>query len=169
MIGDLLPIVVIDGNFSNAVMLGIATGSFNIYNRVQKKLLGGSLKLSNPYLSEMNGVLKFLLNGLAVLLTAYLLPGVHVQHYGYALLAAVVLALANVFVKPLLIVFTIPLTVVSLGLFLLVINALIILLVDYLVPGFRVDGFWWALAFSVILWIFNSLFDDLMKKSNSQR
>ncbi len=117
----------------------------------------------------MNSLFKFLLNGLAVLLTAYLLPGVHVAHYGYALLAAVVLALANVFIKPLLIVFTIPLTVISLGLFLLVINALIILLVDYLVPGFRVDGFWWALAFSIILWIFNSFFDDLLKQKKSDR
>lgn len=117
----------------------------------------------------MNSVLKFLLNGLAVLLTAYLLPGVHVEHYGYALLAAVVLALANVLVKPLLIVFTIPLTIVSFGLFLLVINALVILLVDYLVPGFRVDGFWWALAFSIILWVFNSFFDDLAKTKRSNR
>jgi putative membrane protein len=105
---------------------------------------------------------------LAVSLAAYLLPGVHVEHYGYALLAAVVLALANVFVKPLLILFTIPLTIVSLGLFLLVVNALMILLADYLVPGFSVDGFWWALAFSIILWLFNSLFEDLTK-NNSQK
>jgi putative membrane protein len=66
-----------------------------------------------------------------------LLPGVHVENYGQALLVALVLAIANVIVKPILILFTIPLTVLSLGLFLLVINAIIILMVDYFVPGFR--------------------------------
>lgn len=111
----------------------------------------------------MNNLVRFLLSGLAVLLTAYLLPGVDVKHYGYALLVAVVLSLANLIIKPILVVLTIPITVVTLGLFLLVINALIILLVDYITPGFQVDGFWWALAFSLILSIFNSLFSDLSK------
>ncbi|MBL0741913.1 phage holin family protein [Chryseolinea lacunae] len=111
----------------------------------------------------MNGLIRFLLSGLAVFLTAYILPGVHVEHYGYALLVAAVLGLANFIIKPILIILTIPITVVTLGLFLLVINALMILLVDYLVPGFSVDGFWWALAFSLILSIFNSLFTDLFK------
>lgn len=115
----------------------------------------------------MNGIVRFLLSGVAVLLTAYLLPGVHVEHYGYALLVAAVLSLANVIVKPILVIFTIPITILTLGLFLLVINALIILFVDYLTPGFNVDGFWWALAFSLILSIFNSLFTDLLRdKSN---
>jgi len=116
----------------------------------------------------MNGAIRFLLSGLAVLLTAYLLPGVHVEHYGYALLVAAVLSLANVFVKPILVIFTIPITVVTLGLFLLVINAVIILLVDYLVSGFTVSGFWWALAFSLILSIFNSLFGDLLKDKETR-
>lgn len=109
----------------------------------------------------MSGIVRFLLSGLAVLLTAYLLPGVHVEHYGYALLVAAVLAVVNFIIKPILIVLTIPITVLTLGLFLLVINALMILLVDSLVDGFRVDGFWWALAFSLILSVFNSLFSDL--------
>lgn len=92
------------------------------------------------------------------------MKGVHVEHYGYALLVAAVLALANMIVKPVLIIFTIPITIFTLGLFLLVINALIIMLVDYLVPGFRVDGFWWALLFSVVLSVFNSLFTDISKE-----
>lgn len=113
----------------------------------------------------MNALIRFLLSGLAVLLAAYLLPGVDVRHYGYALLAAVIIALANVIVKPILVILTIPITVVTLGLFLLVINALIILLVDSLMgTSFEVDGFWWALAFSLILSIFNSLFTDVTKK-----
>lgn len=111
----------------------------------------------------MNGIVRFLLSGLAVLLTAYLLPGVDVEHYGYALLVALGLSLANIVVKPVLILFTIPITIITLGLFLLVINAFIILMVDYFVPGFNVNGFWWALAFSVILSIFNSMLTDLNK------
>lgn len=109
----------------------------------------------------MNTIIRFLLTGLAVVLTAYLLGGVSVDGYLTALIVALVLALVNIFVKPVLLLFTIPITVLTLGLFLLVINALMILLVDYFVDGFRVDGFWWALAFSLILSIFNSLFSDL--------
>jgi putative membrane protein len=112
----------------------------------------------------MNSIIRFLLSGLAVLLTAYLLPGVHVANYGYALLAAAVLSVANVIVKPILIIFTIPLTLFTLGLFLLAINAIIILMVAYFVPGFQVDGFWWALAFSLILSVVNSFFSDLLKE-----
>ena len=113
----------------------------------------------------MNALVRFLLSGLAVFLTAYLLPGVHVTNFGYALLVAAVLSVANVIVKPVLIVLTIPLTFITLGLFLLVINALVILIVDYFVPDFRVDGFWWALAFSLILSVFNSFFSDLFKEN----
>lgn len=113
----------------------------------------------------MNAIIRFLLSGLAVLLTAYLLPGVNVTHYGYALLVAIVLSIANLIVKPILVFLTIPITIVTLGLFLLVINALIILLVDYLItPGFDVHGFWWALAFSLILSLFNGLFSEFTDK-----
>jgi len=77
------------------------------------------------------------------------------------LLVELVLSIANVIVKPILIIFTI--TIVTLGFFLVVINAGIILLVDYLVPGFEVDGFWWALRFSLILSIFNSMISDFVK------
>jgi putative membrane protein len=111
----------------------------------------------------MSGIIRFFLSGVAVLLAAYLLPGVHVEHYGYALLAALLISLTNAIVKPILIILTIPITILTMGLFLLVINALIILLVDLLVPGFTVDGFWWALAFSLILSIFNSMFSDVTK------
>lgn len=109
-------------------------------------------------------LLRFLLNGLAVLLAAYLLPGVDVNHFGYALLVALVLSLINIFIKPLLVVLTIPITVVTFGLFLLVINALMILLADWLIVGFEVDGFWWALLFSLILSLFNSMFRDMTER-----
>jgi putative membrane protein len=112
----------------------------------------------------MNFIIRFLLNGLAIVLTAYILPGVDVEDYGTALIVALVLSIANVIVKPVLIVLTIPITILTLGLFLLVINAFIILLADFLVDGFTVGGFWWALLFSLIMSVFNSMFDDFSKK-----
>jgi putative membrane protein len=112
----------------------------------------------------MNFIIRLLLNGLAIVLTAYLLPGVEVDAYGTAIVVALVLSIANVVVKPILIILTIPITVVTLGLFLLVINAVIILLADYLVDGFSVGGFWWALLFSLIMSVFNSMTDDLTKR-----
>ena len=117
----------------------------------------------------MKWIVRILLNGLAVVLTAYLLPGVGVTDYWTALIVALVLSIANIIVKPVLIILTIPITIMTLGLFLLVINALIILLADYLVDGFGVDGFWWALLFSLILSVFNSLFEDLTKDKNKNR
>lgn len=102
------------------------------------------------------------------MLTAYLLPGVHVSDYWAALLVAALVSFSNLFIRPILILFTIPITVITLGLFLLVINAGIILAVDYFVEDFRVDGFWWALAFSLILSLFNSLFTDLTREKEQR-
>lgn len=84
-------------------------------------------------------------------IVAKILPGVTVDDYLSALLVAVVLAFLNTIVKPILTVLTIPITVLTLGFFLLVINALIIIFAEKLVSGFQVDGFWWALLFSIIL------------------
>ena len=109
----------------------------------------------------MNFIIKLLLSALAVMLVAYLLPGVNVENFWVALLVAAVLALLNVTLKPLLIVLTIPVTLITLGLFLLVINALMILLVDAFISGFMVSNFWWALAFSLILSIVTSLFENI--------
>ncbi len=116
----------------------------------------------------MNGILRFLLSGLAVFATAYLLSkGVHVDSYLYALLVAALISIANVIVKPILIILTIPITIFTLGLFLLAVNAIIILMVDYFLEGFYVDGFWWALAFSLIMSIFNGLISDLTKEKKN--
>lgn len=112
----------------------------------------------------VKALIQFLLNGLAVVVAAYILPGVDVEDYWSALIVALVLAIANIIVKPILVIFTIPLTIATLGLFLLVINAIIIMIVDALVPGFTVTSFWWALAFSLILSLINSLFGDLTKE-----
>jgi putative membrane protein len=90
------------------------------------------------------------------------LPGITVENFWVALIVAALLALLNVTLKPILVVLTIPVTILTLGLFLLVINALIILLADALISGFMVSNFWWALAFSLILSIVTSLFESIV-------
>jgi putative membrane protein len=82
---------------------------------------------------------------------------------------AAVLGLLNVSVKPLLILFTIPATIVTLGLFILAINAFIIMIADWIIPGFEVSSFWWALLFSLLLSFINSLFERLTVKSESRQ
>jgi putative membrane protein len=114
-------------------------------------------------------IFRFLLNGLAVWLTAYILDSVDIDGYVTALVVSLVLSLVNAFVKPVLIVLTIPITIVTLGLFYLVINALMIMLVDVIVPDFEVRGFAAALFFSLILYVFNSLIDDVTKDKKDDR
>jgi putative membrane protein len=105
----------------------------------------------------MNLILKIVLTAVAVLVIAHFLPGVSVVNFTSSVIVAVVLALLRVTIKPILIILTLPVTIVTLGLFLLVINALIILLADNLIDGFQVSGFWIALLFSLILSIFESI------------
>jgi putative membrane protein len=100
-----------------------------------------------------------LVNAIAVLLGAYFLDGVSVDNNTKAFIVALVIALLNAFVKPILVFLTIPATIVTLGLFLLVINAGIIIMADYLVDGFHVSSFWYALGFSLILSLITSLFN----------
>ncbi len=97
-------------------------------------------------------------------IAAFLLPGVHVNGGLTALIVAAVLALLNAFVKPILVILTIPITLFTLGLFLLVINALMILLTSHIVKGFEVDGFWSALFFSFVLSLIVAAFNSLVRK-----
>jgi putative membrane protein len=110
----------------------------------------------------MNIVLRIIISAIVAFALSYILSGVHIQSFVTALILAVVLGLLNIFVKPLLIILTLPITIFTFGLFLFVINALIILLAAKFVNGFRVDGFWWALLFSLLLSILTSF---LYKKS----
>lgn len=114
----------------------------------------------------MKFLLKLLVTSLAVFFSAYLLKGVHVDGFPAALLVAIVLGFLNAFLKPVLVILTIPVTIVTVGLFLLVINALIILLADRILPDFSVDGFWWALLFSVVVSIISGLLHALAGDSN---
>lgn len=96
-------------------------------------------------------LINWLVMALAVLVTALVLPGVSVAGFISALLFALVLGLLNIFIKPLLLLLTLPINILTLGLFTLVINALLIMLAAAIVPGFRVDGFLWALVFGIVL------------------
>ena len=109
----------------------------------------------------MNFIVKLILYSVAILITSYLLPGVHIDSFGSAFILAALLALLNITLKPLLIILTIPFTIFTLGLFLLVINAVIILIADSIIPGTQIDGFWWALLFSLIVSILNALFTGM--------
>jgi putative membrane protein len=99
----------------------------------------------------MEIIINWFISALVIIVAAYVLPGVHVANFTAALVTAVVLGIINVLIKPLLIILTLPITIITLGLFMLVINALMILLASSIVPGFVVDGFWWALIFSIVL------------------
>lgn len=106
----------------------------------------------------MKFIFKILLSAVAVLIIEYFLPGVDIESNSVvtALWVALILGLLFTFLKPILVVLTLPVTFITLGLFLLVINALIIMLASRLVDGFHVDGFWWALLFSILLSIVES-------------
>jgi putative membrane protein len=114
----------------------------------------------------MKFILQLIISTLAVLIASYVLPHVSIDNNSFttALLVAAVLAFLNAVVKPIMIILTIPVTIISFGLFLLVINALIILLASRIVDGFHVDGFWWALLFSLILSIVTSILENIKRK-----
>lgn len=101
-------------------------------------------------------LLTLILSSVAVFVTANILPGAHVDSFGTAVIVAVVLGLINTFIRPILLILTLPINILTLGLFTFVIIALLVLLVAHIVPGFTVDGFWWAMAFAIVLWIINS-------------
>ena len=111
----------------------------------------------------MKFILRILLSALAVVVLAKILPGVGVDTYTTAIIVAVVLSLLNFIVKPILVILTLPVTIITFGLFLLIINAIIILLADRLITGFSVDTIWWALLFSLLLSFLQSILFSLLK------
>jgi len=104
-----------------------------------------------------------------VVVTAYLLPGVAVSSFGMALLVAIILALLNTFLRPLLIILTLPITLFTLGIFLLFINAFIIYVIHKILPGFTVNSVWWAILFSLILSLLSSLLEKLVIVESNRR
>jgi putative membrane protein len=112
----------------------------------------------------MGFILKVLVTAVAAYFAAWILPGVEINDVTTAVIVALVLALLNTFVKPILVILTIPVTVITLGLFLLVINILMIKWTDSLVDGFSVDGWLTALFFSLIVSVISSLLNGLVDK-----
>jgi putative membrane protein len=112
----------------------------------------------------MNYLFKVLLTAVAVLVIAYLLPGVDVDDYGTAIWVAFIVGILFSILKPILVILTLPVTILTLGLFLFVINAAMILLANSWIDGFSVSGFWTALLFSILLSFFESVLHKIIEK-----
>lgn len=110
----------------------------------------------------MELLLVWLLNAVALLIVAYILPGINVASFGSALIAALVLGLLNTLVKPVLILLTLPITIVTLGLFLLVLNALVFWFAGSVLKGFQVSGFWWAMLGALVYSIVSGILSRLL-------
>ncbi len=105
-------------------------------------------------------IINLLISAVVVYFAAWLLPGIHIGSFVSAIIVALVMGFLNRFVKPVLKILTIPITILTLGLFLLILNVLLIYFTDWLISGFSVDGFWSALFFALIVGFINSLLKD---------
>jgi putative membrane protein len=117
----------------------------------------------------MNFLLRILITAVVAFALSSVLPGIHIHTFWTAIVLSLVLAVLNFFIKPILIILTLPITILTLGLFLFVINALIIELVSDFVSGFKVDGFGWALLFSLLLSLLTSLLYKDRNREDSRR
>ena len=117
----------------------------------------------------MKLIIRLLVIAAISFILAQVLPGVHVKSYGTAIWFAVILGLLNVFLKPILIIFTLPLTLLTFGLFLFVINTIIVLLASDWVNGFRIDSFGWGLLFSLLLTLITSALFRAEDRQRSQQ
>lgn len=117
----------------------------------------------------MKTLLHLILSGVAVVIAAYLLPGVELSNFVAAIVVAVVIGVLNALLRPILIILTLPINILSLGLFTFVINALIVVVTSSIVPGFRVDNFWWAILFSLVLSIVNWFLSSIDPSKNKLR
>ncbi|HVS97083.1 MAG TPA: phage holin family protein [Puia sp.] len=105
----------------------------------------------------MNFLLRIIITAVVAFALSSVLPGIHIDTFWTAIVLSLVLAVLNILLKPILIILTLPITIVTLGFFLFVINAVIVLLASDFVRGFVVDSFWWALLFSLLLSLLTSL------------
>lgn len=114
----------------------------------------------------MKIIIHWFLSGLAILVAAYVIPGISVSSFWVALVVAVVLGVLNVFLRPVLLILTLPINILTLGLFTLVINMFMIIIAAKLVAGFRVESYFSALIFSFALWIVNHIIHSVAKKEH---
>jgi putative membrane protein len=113
----------------------------------------------------MSIIAGWILFSIAIYATAYLLPGIHVADFVTALMAAIILGFINMVIRPILLILTLPINVLTLGIFTFVINALMVLLAGQLIPGFTVENFWWALLFSLVVSVINSILQSLIHQN----
>lgn len=109
----------------------------------------------------MELLFNILISMLAVILTAYLLPGISINSAWTAFFVAIVLGVINAFLRPFLLIITLPINILTLGLFTFVIMAFLVMLTSYIVPGFQVASFWWAMGFAIVFAIINSILGGL--------
>ncbi|RYY47588.1 MAG: phage holin family protein [Chitinophagaceae bacterium] len=114
----------------------------------------------------MSFLLRLLISAVVAFGLANVLPGVHIPNFKDALLLVILLAILNAIVKPLLVLLTLPITILSFGLFLFVINVIIISIADWLMTGINIDGFWWTLIFSLLLSFISSFAFSLFDKKD---
>ncbi|MFA6520319.1 MAG: phage holin family protein [Candidatus Paceibacterota bacterium] len=112
----------------------------------------------------MKTIFHFIISTLAILVSSYILPGVHVSGIVPALVLSVVLGAINIILRPILLILTLPITIVTLGLFVLLINGFLVVLATYIVPGFSVDSYWWAFIFAIVLAIISSVLQIFEKE-----
>lgn len=111
----------------------------------------------------MGLLINWLTSACAIMVAAYFLPGIHIENFLTAFVLALVLGILNAIVKPILFLFTLPITILTLGLFTFVLNALIVIVATYFVRGFTVHGFLWALIFSIALSLLNAILGKVFK------
>ena len=112
----------------------------------------------------MNFIIRLLITAISAFLLSKILSGVHFDSFGSTIIFAILLGILNIFVKPILSILSLPITIITLGLFSFVINALMILLTDYFMSSMAVDGFLWAFLFSILLSIVTSAFSIIFEK-----
>jgi len=123
-----------------------------------KTILRRYPKMTQNQANNTGGMLRnLLINTISIFAVSYILSGIQVDSFVVALIVAVVMALLNVTLKPLLVLITIPLTILTFGLFLLVVNVLVLYAAAALIDGFYIAGFWWALLFSLLVSFMNSI------------
>lgn len=107
-------------------------------------------------------IISILINTIAVFVTGYILSGIHISSFWTALAVAIVLGIINAIIRPIIFILTLPINILTLGLFSFVIMGGLVYLTSWIVPGFKVDNFWWAIAFAIIVafinWFLNALF-----------
>ena len=122
----------------------------------------------NRFAKTTDMLMKIVITSIVAFALSYILNGITIDSFWTAILLAVILAILNAIVKPLLILITLPITIITLGLFLFVINALIILLADSLLDGFEVRNFWWAMLFGLLLSVVSSALYSKRKEEKNR-